>query len=165
MPQVPAFAILKEKFPNQGDVGAIADLVGGMVQKNLKDEKYTDYKNTCAIRVSHALNLGGDPIDKGGGKLTNKYAKDKKIRTDDGTKGHYIYSVYDLEQYLTGRFGAPKPFDKSTTQAQLAKANIKGIILFAYWHADLWDGTTCLYHNAGFGQSKVQQILIYPSAG
>jgi hypothetical protein len=159
MPQVPPLAKLLANFPGRGnEPAAVAVLVGGSVQKNFEDKSFTDYKNTCAIRVSRALNYGGDPIPKGGGGL--------KVRTDVGGDGRfYIYSVYDLRTYLTGRYGHPKQFKSTITQDELANENVKGIILFAFPHSDIWDGSSCAYHNEEFGKAKVQEILVYPASG
>lgn len=166
MPSIPKLETLLAHFPGEGnEAAAVAVLIGGSVQKNFEDPKFTAYKDTCAIRVSHALNLGGDPIAKGGGGLPNPYMDNKKIRTDVGGNGKfYIYSVYDFNAYLSGRYGKPKKYKKTITQEQLAAENVKGIIVFAFWHTDIWDGTTCRNHNGGFGQSKVQEILLYPSS-
>ncbi len=166
MPQIPAITQLIDNFPDgKRDGAAVAVLIGGSVQEHFEDEKFKAYKDTCAIRVSRALNVGGDPIPKGGGKLANPYMADKKIRTDKGGDGKfYIYSVYDLRAYLSGRYGQPKKYKRSITQEELAKENVKGIIVFAFWHADIWNGTSCVYHNNGFGQPKVQEILVYPSS-
>jgi hypothetical protein len=167
MPQIPSLSSLRANFPGDGNsAAAVAVLVGGSVQTHFENPNFKAYKDTCAIRVSRALNHGGDPIPQGGGGLSNPYMADKKIRTDKGGDGRfYIYSVYDLRAYLTGRYGQPKKYKKSITQTELAGENVKGVIVFAFWHADIWDGTTCLNHNGGFGQAKVQEILVYPSAG
>jgi hypothetical protein len=167
MPQIPTLESLLKDYPGKGNDGAaVAVLVGGSVQTHFEDANFPAYKDTCAIRVSRALNTGGDPIPKGGNGLPNPYMTPKKIRTDKGgDEKFYIYSVYDLRAYLDGRYGNAKKYKKTITQADLAKENVKGIIVFAYWHADIWDGTTCRYHNNGFGQSKVQEILVYPASG
>lgn len=167
MPQIPSLANLLKDYPGADrDGAAVAVLIGGSVQKHFEDKNFKAYKDTCAIRVSRALNQGGDPIPQGGGKLSNPYMDHKKIRTDKGGDGRfYIYSVYDLRAYLTGRYGQPKRYKKTITQSELAAQNVKGIIVFAFWHADIWDGTSCAYHNGGFGQAKVQEILVYPSTG
>lgn len=165
MPQIPPLSYLLNNFPGPDrDGAAVAVLIGGSVQEHFEDENFPAYKNTCAIRVSRALNYGGDPIPKGVGGLSNPYMPGKKIRTDKGGDGYfYIYSVYDLRAYLTGRYGRSRRYKKSITQSELAGENVYGIIVFAFWHADIWDGTTCAYHNQGFGEAKVQEILVYPA--
>ncbi|MFO0956490.1 MAG: hypothetical protein U0800_03375 [Isosphaeraceae bacterium] len=104
MPKVPSLQKLLENYPDgKLDGAAVAVLVGGVVRKNFEDEKFTAYKNTCAIRVSRALNYGGKPIAWAGGGLANPYMDDKKIRTHAGDdKKAYIYGVYDLP-------GLPRP--------------------------------------------------------
>lgn len=166
MAKVPSLAKLLENYPDgKLDGAAVAVLIGGSVRKNFEDKSFTAYKDTCAIRVSRALNYGGQPIPRAGGGLPNPYMSPKKIRTDvGGDKKFYVYSVYDLRAYLTGKYGHPKKFGAATTQEELAKKGLQGIIVFAYYHADIWKGDTCAYHNGGFGEPKVQEILVYPSS-
>jgi hypothetical protein len=165
MPSIPSVKNLLRYFPNaeiNGD--AVAVLVGGAVQRNFEDKSFEGYKDTCAIRVSRALNFGGDPIPTRGGGVANPYIKAGKVRTDRGGDGYsYIFSVYDLRAYLSTRYGQPRRYKKTVTQHDLAAENTAGIIIFAFWHADIWDGSTCAYHNRGFGESKVQEIVVFPA--
>jgi hypothetical protein len=163
MPAIPGIQDLLRNFPNAELSGeAVAVLIGGRVQRNLQASNFDAYKDTCAIRVSRALNYGGDPIPRGGAGVHNPYMPDKKVRTDRGGDGYsYIYSVYDLRAYLTARYGQPRKYRKSITQAELVAERTSGIIIFAFWHADLWNGKTCAYHNRGFGEPKVEEIVIF----
>lgn len=165
MAKVPSLSKLLDNYPDgKLDGAAVAVLIGGSVRKHFEDPKFAAYKNTCAIRVSRALNYAGQPIPWAGGGLPNPYMADKKIRTDGGgDKRHYIYSVYDLRAYLTGKYGQPRKFSAAITQQELAKKGLQGIIVFAFYHADVWKGDTCAYHNGGFGEPKVQEVLVYPS--
>jgi hypothetical protein len=157
MPHIPSLAKLQGAYPGSDySAESVAHLIGGTVESNFSDPKYTAYKNTCAIRVSRALNYGGDPIPYGGGGVPNPHMADKKVRTDKGGDGNwYIYSVYDMRAYLSGRYKHPKRFAGTATREQLA--DVKGIIAFGFWHVDIWDGTTCTYHNEGFGNAAVMK--------
>jgi hypothetical protein len=164
MPHIPSLTKLLANYPGavytSGD--SVAELIGGTVKANFTNPQYAAYKNTCAIRVSRALNYGGDPIPFAGAGLPNPHMADRKIRTDKGGDGQwYIYSVYDMRAYLSGRYGHPKRFAGTAKKSDLA--GIKGIIAFAAWHVDIWDGTTCGYHNDGFGNAAVgkQDIVVW----
>jgi Type VI secretion system (T6SS), amidase effector protein 4 len=161
MPQIPSVATLVKNYPT-GSADAAAKLVGGTVEANYSNPKYKAYKNTCAIRVSRALNYAGDPIPAAGGGISNPFMKDKKIRTDKGGDGkRYIYSTYDIRAYLTGRYGQPKRFPGTATKADLA--GVKGIIAFGFFHIDVWDGSKCAGHDEGFGNAAVvsREILVW----
>ena len=85
MPQIPSLTQLIANFPDgKSDGAAVAVLIGGSVQQHFEDENFKAYKDTCAIRVSRALNLGGDPIPRGGSGLTNPYMADKKYPDGQG---------------------------------------------------------------------------------
>jgi len=140
-------------------VPEIAKLVGGDVGKNLSDTKYVDYKDTCAIRISRALNYGGAPIAFHGGGLANPFGGNGKIRTDKGGDGKwYIYSTYDMRAYLNAKFGKGKSFDGGTRPADLSK--YKGIIAFGFYHLDLWTGTAAV-HKEYFGNPKAKELIIW----
>jgi hypothetical protein len=123
---LPSFQALWDAYP-KGESGAVKELIGGNVNLGW-------VTNTCAIRVSRALNYGGDPIrDTGAGVNT--------IRGGDGKR--YIYRVAELRSYLTHKYGPPEII-------RSPGAGKRGIIIFevSIWsdatgHADLWDGNTC----------------------
>jgi hypothetical protein len=161
MAHIPSVANLFAHYPT-GTPDAVAKLIGGTVEKNFVNPKFTSYKNTCAIRVSRALNYAGDPIPAAGGGLSNPFMKDKKIRTDKGGDGkRYIYSTYDIRAYLIGRYGHPKRFPGTATKADLA--GVQGIVAFAFFHVDVWNGSKCAGHDGGFGDSHVVggEILVW----
>jgi hypothetical protein len=163
MAKLPALGDLIASYP-AGTPESVATLIGGTVKSNYFDPKYTAYKDTCAIRVSRALNYAGDPIPAAGGGLSNPYMDDKKIRTDKGADGKwYIYSTYDLRAYFLGRYGKPtKVFPGTATKADLAKTT--GLVAFGFWHFDIWDGTKCAGHDGGFGNAKVKEILVWETS-
>lgn len=140
-----------------GTIEEVAVLVGGTVEKNLLDAKFTSYKDTCAIRVSRALNYGGDPIPPVG-NIDNPYVKGK-LRTDKGADNRrYFFSTYDMRVYLDTHYGHGKKFKASATAADLA--GVKGIIAFGFLHLDVWDGTGCSRH-CYFGDSRILNDNIY----
>jgi hypothetical protein len=155
---LPGLASLVAVYPN-GSADDVANLVGGTVKSNFFDAAYTAYKDTCAIRISRALNSAGAPIPAGGGGLNNPYMEKRKIRTDQGGDSKwYIYSTYDMRAYLDGKYGGHKTFPATTGPSDLAA--LKGIIGFGFYHLDLWDGTKCVHH-AYFGHAKATEIILW----
>jgi hypothetical protein len=156
MPKIPSVSNLQTHYPT-GTVEEVAKLVGGTVEKNLLNAAFTAYKDTCAIRVSRALNYGGDPIPYIG-NIDNPYVKGK-LRTNKGSDDkRYIYSTYDMRVYLNMRFGYGKKFKSTATAAVLA--SVKGIIAFGFLHIDNWDGTGCS-RSCYFGDSRITNDNIY----
>jgi len=156
MPKIPSVTKLQTNYPS-GTVDQIAKLVGGEVEKNLLNAKFTSYKDTCAIRVSRALNYGGDPIPYIG-SIDNPYVKGK-LRANKGSDDkRYIYSTYDMRVYLNVRYGYGKKFKSTVTATDLA--GVKGIIAFGFLHLDIWDGTGCSGH-CYFSDSRIANDNIY----
>jgi hypothetical protein len=79
---------------------SIWDLIGGKVALNGNDLKDLDYKNTCAVRVSYALNRSG---------LTIPYMEG--LVSSGADKMWYIYSVKALHAFLSQKkyLGSPIP--------------------------------------------------------
>jgi hypothetical protein len=145
MPEIPPMGTMLEKYPH-GNPADVAVVVGGVVQKNLQDQNYKDYKDTCAIRVSHALNLAGDPIPASAAKIANPFRPGSKVRLDKGDSGFYIYSTLDMRAYLNTRYGQAKVFKPKKgvdREAEIKGLSLKGIIAFGWIHIDLWDGAGC----------------------
>ena len=144
-----------------GSPAEVAVLVGGTVGQNITKYKW----ETCCIRLSRSLNLGGRPV-QGFAGMANPYMSgpSPKVRASkgDGDKW-YIYSCYDLRVYLESRFGRAKRYG-SFEKSDLSAAH--GIIMFAFRHVDLWNGSQVRY-NTDFtdGTKTVQEILVWQSAG
>ncbi len=77
MAGLPSLATLVENDPAKYDIDGLAALFEGAVGAILRDPKYVAHKDTCAIRVSRALDHAGAPIarsvkgvraDRGGDK-------------------------------------------------------------------------------------------------
>lgn len=127
----------------------VAQDIGGEAWSNYK--KFTNYRNTCTLRMSRCFNYSGIVIKRGNGlTLTNR-----------GTDGKaYAIRVKEFTKYLKQIFGAPTI---SVTGSQLAARTSadgipseikgkKGIIVFdvtgwgnAAGHVTLWDGDRCKY--------------------
>ena len=116
----------------KGSAEDVFNLIGGKVKAN-------NFANSCAIRVSRALNYSGHTVSYIPPNLTVS-GNDKKW---------YIYRVAEMVKYLTKNFGEPdisiqgKPY-------QTELKGKKGIIVFevdawddASGHATLWDGNFC----------------------
>ena len=161
---LPDFKKLVDAYPQGPEdapfvVSDIATLVGGDVGKNLADPKYVDYKDTCAIRISRALNYAGAAIPFHGGGLPNPLGGNGKIRTDKGSDGKwYIYSTYDMRAYLNGKFGKGKSLAGSVPRSDLSK--FKGIIAFGFYHLDLWTGSGVV-HAEYFGHPQAKELIIW----
>jgi hypothetical protein len=136
MEDLPAFKKLWDGFP-RGSVEDVKTLIGGRVDADW-------IKNTCAIRVSRALNQAGAPVPFTPPKNT--------ISGADG-KWHF-FKVADLRTYLLKTYGPPgvvvKRSDKAVPIDASKFAGMKGIIHFdvqgwtdATGHFTVWDGTTC----------------------
>ena len=152
---------LDDMWPNYptGAPGEVATLVGGTVGDNIA--KY--HWETCCIRLSRALTLAGQPIEGFAG-MANPYmdGTNPKVRASKGGDGKwYIYSCYDLRVYLRNRFGSPKRFG-SFEKSDLS--NVQGVIMFAFRHVDLWNGSEVRY-NTDFtdGKKTVQEIVVWPA--
>jgi len=83
-----------------------------------------------------------------------------KVRAKQGgDKRWYIFSCYDMRIYLKHRFGHPKQFG-SFAASDLS--GVRGVIMFAFRHVDLWNGSEVRY-NSDFtdGTKTVSEILVW----
>ena len=105
------------------------------------------FENTCAIRMSYALNNSGLKIPH------------IPSHTVSGKNGNwYIYKVKSLIQYLTKVWGKPDITISQASAGQLS--SFKGVLVFdvegwtdASGHATIWDGAACS-DKCYFTQSK-----------
>ncbi|GEM_PF-5635798 len=159
MPEIPSLDILIAKYPN-GNPEDVAKVVGGTVEEYFT--KYSEFRDTCAVRVSHALNLGGDPIPWAGGNLDNIYIKGIKVRTYKGANGKfYFFSTIDMRVYLNTRYKRAKEITPKAEAEKKLKGR-KGIIAFGWFHIDLWDGEKCT-RKCYFDHEKVDSIFFWES--
>ncbi len=115
----------------------IWQLIGGMVLVNGQSGQF---QNSCAIRLSHALNKSGETIPH----IKDQTSSGKKTkRGDKTTNWWYIYRVSQMKIYLTQRYGKPTVYRK---RDKFEKCASKGILVLdinwrdATGHATLWDG-------------------------
>ncbi|HNX44315.1 MAG TPA: T6SS effector amidase Tae4 family protein [Bacteroidales bacterium] len=132
---LPLFLDMIKNYPAGQTSEEVYKLIGGKVYQNYKGNP-TAYANSCALRISRALNYSGAEIP---------FVKDQ---TGSGSDGKwYFYKIKDLKNYLTSTYGPP-----DLTGNEASMANQHGIILFqdcgwldATGHIDLWDGNSCAH--------------------
>ncbi len=124
---------------------ALIDRVGGKLKVNFDTNKSFSEGGTCAVRVSSACNLGGDPIPA-------KKDLPKGVRMLKDAEGNsYIYSAGEFAKYVSNRYGPPeniKSFDVISGK--------KGFIYFSSGHVDLFDGSD-LVGNTGQGNDYLNR--------
>lgn len=137
--------------------------LGGKIQKTFEKEE-TSYVNTCAVRVSYALNKGGMPLKEALEIDIKKNSKYKSLLQSiksnaeiynriDKNKNYYITNSIDMETFLWIKWGTPELMQKNmTTKAQniiffnnLKNAKKQGVVTMridfsdAKGHTTLWD--------------------------
>jgi hypothetical protein len=153
---LPKWDVLKLHYPAL-DAGAVFKSIGGKVEQNYNSGVFT---NACATRVSKALNGAG-------GVHSIPYFKDigptnqMEPQVSSGkNKNWYIFRVRMLVKYLKSKYG--KPQELAPSEYKKVMKDKKGIIVFevsgwadATGHADLWDGSQCLWHGYGGMANKI----------
>lgn len=138
----PNFKMMWDHFPTHKKYPTLRSLhtfIGGALVKNIEAQGFGPNGNTCAVRMSRALNYAHFPISA-------KQAKAHKISTMTGADGKlYIYRVRELKVYLEAVLGVTpikvfKDFDKAFMGRQ-------GVVVFevsgwrsAGGHIALWNG-------------------------
>lgn len=139
----PQFDKLWHAFPDHAAYRTLEDLytaLGGAAKKNIHVPGFGPNGNTCASRMSVALNQGGAPVDmsivRAVGAQTLGTANDMRI----------MYRVSDLRNYFRRLLGQPGIDD--TSPYDDAFHGRRGIIAFSVnWagatgHVALWNGST-----------------------
>jgi hypothetical protein len=113
---------------------SIWNLIGGKVAQNGNNGFF---RNSCAVRMSYALNRSGSKIPYIPGK------------TVSGANGDwYLFRVADLQNYLNNILGPPQQFSPQNWQSGIG--NQTGIVEFlnnfsdATGHFDLYNGDTTI---------------------
>jgi hypothetical protein len=138
----PSFDLMWLNFPDHKKYPTLRDLhtyIGGALAKNITSAGFGPNGNTCAARLSRALNYGNMPIS---GKLT----KSLGISTLTGGDGKlYIFRVRDMKKYLSNALGV-SPL-RITSGFENAFPARRGLVSFdvggwsdASGHVALWDG-------------------------
>jgi RHS repeat-associated protein len=136
LPVRPSFDQMLANYPGDLSSPEVYKLIGGKVYQNYLSNP-TAYQNSCALRLSRALNYSGADIP---------FVRDQ---TGSGADGKwYFYRVSDLYDHLSTTYG---PADLTGNSSVMAGQ--KGIILFqncgwsdATGHLDLWNGSNCGNH-------------------
>ncbi len=144
----PGYSSLIKHYPT-GTVAEVLELIGGKVKAN-------NFRNTCAIRISRALNYSGHAIPA------------LKGETVSGADGHqYIFRVTTMKRYLTKTFGNPD-FSGEPVDAPRALTLAKGIIAVdvsgwsdATGHVTLWSGVSCA-DNCYFAKANAYKLWKMP---
>jgi hypothetical protein len=140
----PAFDLMWANFPDHARYPTLTTLhtfIGGQLANNIDVPGFGPKGNTCAVRMSRALNYGNMP-------LSSKRISQLKLSALRGAdKKLYLFRVTDMTTYISNALGvspiiATKNFDKAFT------AN-RGIVAFtvqgwgdASGHLALWNGTS-----------------------
>ena len=137
------FTALRDSYPTEDRDAFFTDVLQGSWSK-LKDEE--NYKNTCALRMSVALNRTGVAIPDA------VWSSDGKFSAGDGSR--LLAKVLSMLKLLDATFGDPWGMSKKAgVPFDLAKNVPKWTGVLAYrfpeklaqarGHVDLWDGTSC----------------------
>lgn len=110
---IPEFRQIWKKFPdhtNYPTMGSLYRALGGGAERAISDDGFGENGNTCASRVSVALNWAGSPIDL---TITSRLGI-PTLKAADGN--HIIFRVSELRRYLLDAYGTPDideipPFD------------------------------------------------------
>jgi len=131
---LPAFDILARSYPVDENPDAVRLKIGGEVAT------LPSGSNTCALRLSRALNYAGRPheIPAHGGAL--------KLYTLKGSdRLSYLLRVSDMSKYLRHRYGMPTvsvSYSPKETESATPFLGKRGIIC---WHVTGWDDATGHY--------------------
>jgi hypothetical protein len=156
------YSSLQTNYPTTGTPSQMYNSVGGQVAKAFNDAEAKDptnnaYANTCALRMSVALNKSGNDVDT---KVKNSQGK-SMYTLKGGDKKDYALRKNDVKDYMKGKYGKADISTKSTDKdfdAQIAKIQgQKGVIVFdvtgwgnATGHVTIYDGSGNCGHDCYF---------------
>lgn len=140
----PNFNLLWSNFPDHARYPTLTELftaIGGGLARNINVPGFGPNGNTCAARMSYALNHSDMPIDL---KLVKSLGLNALIGAD---KKPYLFRVSELRTYLARSLGVtPERVKKDFDTAFAGK---QGIVAFSVtgWsdasgHVALWDGSS-----------------------
>lgn len=139
----PDFDLMWRNFPDHvkyPTLTALFNSIGGQLVRNVGVPGFGPSGNTCAVRMSRALNYSTMPI-------SSRQVAALKLETLKGADDMlYLFRVRELNTYLRAVLGAtPQTVDKGFGTAF---AGSRGIVSFtiegwtdASGHVALWDGT------------------------
>lgn len=139
----PSFKRMWEQFPDHDKYPTLTSLhtfIGGQLARNIEEPGFGPNGNTCAVRMSRALNYGGLPIS---GKLLSHLKLSSMAGADHK---HYLFRVREMKVFIANALGVTPVH--ATKDFQHAFAGKRGIVAFAVsgWsdasgHVALWDGS------------------------
>jgi hypothetical protein len=156
------YSSLKASYPTTGSPKQMYNIVGGDVAKAYNDGEAKDptnnpYANTCALRMSVALNKSGNDLDI---KINNNKGESMYTLTG-GDKKEYALRKNDIKDYMKAKYGKADLITKSTDKdfdEQISKIQgQKGVIVFdvsgwgnATGHITIYDGNGNCGHDCYF---------------
>jgi RHS repeat-associated protein len=163
------YSTLAANYPTTGTPKEMYNSVGGQVAKVYNDNASkgdnNPYANTCALRMSTALNKSGNDID-----TDVKNSKGQKMYTLEGSDGKdYALRKSDIKDYMKGEYGKADISTKSTDKDFDSKVSEikgqKGVVVFdvtgwgdATGHVTIYDGKGSCGHDCYFPDSdKIKQ--------
>jgi len=130
---LPRYNVLVSNYPDKHHVSTktLLDSIGGDVRRTLSDQA-----NTCALRMSDALNRCGQPIQSMTGVFQMLGGTPRPIAGRPLPKaGRYIIRVPDMKRYLEKEYGLGKLICDATKQPghtiNLTRQT-QGIIVFVW---------------------------------
>jgi hypothetical protein len=156
MNKLPEWKNLKDAYPAL-PAGTVFKQIGGKVELNYD---IGVFGNACATRVSKALNFSGAAHKIPFYKSIGPNGKYEAQVSSGKNKNWYIFRVKVMTKYLTEKYGEPEQLTPAEHEAELQGR--KGIIIYevsgwadATGHADLWDGSKCVYKGYGSVSHRV----------
>lgn len=139
----PNFALMWQNFPDHAKyptLTALFNSIGGQLVRNVGVPGFGPSGNTCAVRMSRALNYSTMPI-------SSKEVAALKLATLKGADDMpYLFRVRELNTYLHAALGVKPQTVSAGFDSVFAKS--RGIVSFkiegwtdASGHFALWDGT------------------------
>ncbi|PTQ92463.1 RHS repeat-associated protein [Mucilaginibacter yixingensis] len=134
----PLFSDLVKNYPTTSNVADVYALVGGDLLRSYNQDPVS-YGNTCAMRLSYALNKSGATIP---------YIRGKTFKGSNNL--NYFIRVKDMASYMDATYGQPningmRPGDFSG-KTGIIQFNVSGWS-DATGHFTLWNGSSPLYGN------------------
>ena len=106
-----------KQYPNYDDYSGadVWDKVGGTLNDSYGKDSPEGVQNSCATRVSHALNESGAPIPRGAPGANRNWG---------GNNMRYIISAAQLNTYLKNSYGEPSQTLSSYQQVQALQSGL-----------------------------------------
>jgi hypothetical protein len=138
MATLPDFDTLRGNYPD-GDPNKVKSSIGGKVNADW-------ITNTCAIRLSRALNYSGVHIP-------THYEGLSVLSGADGM--FYAFRMRELKKWLGATFGEPNIVKMQPSGGHITRQSFAGMHGVAFdidfddasGHLDLWDGTSYIHQS------------------